>query len=91
MSLEEKSKGQKPLASSLKGAAFAAGLAVAGIAGSEAGVSKFLEKINQHVLTPAAIHQLQRETGATEADVARLEANLGDLLRRELKRTMSRE
>jgi hypothetical protein len=58
MSLEGKKRIAEKVGRSLKGAAFAAALAGAGAAGVESGTGRFLERLNQHALTPAAIQQL---------------------------------
>jgi|SRR5665213_89947 len=92
MSLEgNRRKERKSPSGFVKGAAFGAALLAAGATGVEKGASKFLERINEHTLTPRTIQELKEETGATDKDIARLEARLSDILRRELKTEMSKK
>ena len=92
MSLEgDRQKERKSSSGFVKGAAFGAALLAAGATGVEEGASKFLERINEHMLTPRTIQELKGETGASDKDIAKLEARLTDILRRELKTEMKKD
>jgi hypothetical protein len=89
MSLERKrNKPEKPQTPPLH-AAVIGGLIGATVAGME---SKFeLSQINSHLLSPAAITDLQRNMGATNEELSELEVRLKSLLAQELKRLRQRD
>lgn len=63
------------------------------LAGSAAATIEESVKVNSHLLAPAAISELQQETGASEADISKLESNprvrayLKQLLTQEIARS----
>jgi hypothetical protein len=86
MSLERQKA--KDASGFIKGAVFGAALLGAGGAGVEAGAKSLLDRINEHPLTPRIVQTLKAETGATDSDIAKLEARLDNILRLELQRVM---
>jgi hypothetical protein len=83
MSIEgKKSVGKDYLKKVVLGTAIMTG----GLAGIDSGIKKGLEEINTHILTPAAMQELKNETGASDPDIAKLEAMLKPLLLQELER-----
>lgn len=73
----------------LKAAALGGAILGTGALGVESGARNTLERVNSHVLSPGAIVKLQNETGATDSEIAKLEATLKPLLVQELKRLRS--
>ena len=96
MSFEDEKKRHrqsKPssLNDSIKGIVF--GTAVLGAGAITAGVEmrKALDEINSHVLTPAIIEIMRSEAGASDSEIADLEALLRTQLLQELKRLRERK
>jgi hypothetical protein len=89
MSLERRSNDVKKKETGfLKGAALGASMLVGGVGGGYVGIEKGMQEVNAHLLSPAAIHELKQETGASDKDIARLEGMLRDFARKELKRSL---
>ncbi len=70
-------------------AAILGGMAGAAVLGVKSGFEK--AQINSHILSPAAITELQEQSGATDSEISALEERLKDLMHQELKRLRERD
>jgi hypothetical protein len=90
MSLERGDDARKERKAFFKGAALGASMLAGGMAGGYEGVTEGLEHMNARILSPAVIHELQTDFGATDADILNLEQALRPLVLQELTRQMKR-
>jgi hypothetical protein len=82
---ENRKKNKK--AADLKKAAALGGAVLSGtIMGADIATRGTLDRINAHMLSPAAIHQVRVETGASSSEIVELEARLKAILAEELNR-----
>jgi hypothetical protein len=96
MSLERKSSNEKRgnngvfkstlLAAGIAGAAAAA---VGSLEGSKAVIESKMQIVNSHLLTPAAVDEIKKQTGASDSEIEILQPQISEFIFHALKQNRS--